>query len=75
MVPGNLFDSLSPHARLATAVLPFVLAMGVRLMFGRSRVGGWLITLATAWFAVNVLVAPYSAHMRQDLRNLGSLIR
>jgi len=72
---GNLFDTLSPHARVVTAVLPFVFAIIVRCMFGRSRVTGWLVTVATMWFAVNVLVAPYSARMRQDLRNLPTLLR
>lgn len=72
---GTLFDTLSPHARVVTAVIPFVFAIIVRLMFGRSRTVGWLITLATMWFAVNILVAPYSARMRQDLRNLPSLLR
>jgi len=60
---------------VATAVLPFVWAMMIRLIFGKSRVTGWLITVATVWFAVNVLIAPYSARMRQDLRNVGSLLR
>ncbi|MBS1859545.1 MAG: hypothetical protein JST11_29500 [Acidobacteria bacterium] len=71
MLPGNLLDDLSPHARVATAVLPFVVAMLVRLLFGRTRTAGWLITISTVWFAVNVLVAPYSEGMRSDIRNLG----
>jgi hypothetical protein len=72
---GMLLDSLTPHARVLTAVMPFVFATIVRLMFGRSRATGWLLTVATMWFAVNILVAPYSARMRQDLRNLPSLLR
>ena len=75
MLPGHLLDALSPHARVVTAVLPFVFATAVRLMFGKSRVTGWLITAATVWFGVNVLMAPYSARMRQDLRDVGSLLR
>ena len=70
-MPENLLDDLSPHARVATAVLPFVVAMVFRLLLGRTRVAGWLITLATVWFAVNVLMAPFSAPMRQDIRRMG----
>jgi hypothetical protein len=66
--PGTLLDDLSPHARVATAVVPFAIAMLFRLLFGASRTTSWLITLATVWFAVNVLMAPYSAHMRQEVR-------
>jgi hypothetical protein len=30
----------------------------------------WLITLTTMWFVINVLAAPYSAPMRQEIQNL-----
>jgi hypothetical protein len=30
----------------------------------------WLISLSIVWFGVNVLMAPYSAGMRQELQNL-----
>jgi len=73
VLPGNLVDGLSPHARVATAVLPFVLVMVARIVWGKSRIMGWLITLSTVWFAINVLMAPYSAAMRQDIRNLTGL--
>jgi len=75
MFPENLLDHLSPQARVATATAPFVLAMLLRLVFGPSRYTGWFITLTTVWFAANVLIAPYSAKMRQDVRDLGSLMR
>ncbi len=74
MLPGNLLDDLSPHARVATAVLPFVLAMLVRLLFGKTKTASWLITLTTVWFAAVVLMAPYSLGMRQDIRDLGRLL-
>jgi len=51
-------------------VAPFVAAVILRLIFGRSRVTQLLISLATLWFGANVLAAPYSQHMQQDLRNL-----
>ncbi len=74
-MPLELFESLSPHARVATAVLPFVVAMILRLVLGRSRLTGMLISLSTVWFAVNVLLAPYSARMRQDIQDLQSIFR
>ena len=33
-----------------------------------------MISLATVWFAVNVLMAPYSAGMRQDIENWRSFL-
>lgn len=75
MGPGYLIlDDLSPHARVATAVLPFVTALFLRLIMGKTRTTSWLITLSTVWFAVNVLMAPYSAGMRQDIRDLRILL-
>jgi len=71
---ANLLDDLSPHARVATAVLPFAIAMFLRLVCGKSKTTSWLITLTTVWFAVNVMMAPYSAHMRQDVRDLWARI-
>lgn len=70
MLPGSLVDGLSPHARVATAVLPFAAVMVTRVVWGKSRIMGWLITISTVWFAINVLMAPYSARMLQDIRNV-----
>jgi len=55
---------------VATAVAPFAAALVMRLFMGRSRFTSVLITLTTTWFAVNVLLAPLSAGMQQDLVNL-----
>jgi hypothetical protein len=74
MVLGNLFQALSPHARVASAVAPFLLAMAGRLFFGGNRVTHWMITLGTAWFVVNVFIAPYSPQMRQDILSLRALL-
>jgi hypothetical protein len=73
-MPPGLMDDLSPQAQVATAVLPFVIAMMVRLCSGKSRVAEWLITLTTVWFAANVLMAPYAAGIRQSVRNLGRFL-
>ena len=74
MLPGDLFSELSPHARVATAVAPFVVALLLRIILGNCRTTRWMISLGTVWFAVNVLMAPYSAGMRQDIRNWRSLL-
>lgn len=71
----SLLEELSPHARVATAVAPFVVALALRAMLGKNRLTGMLISIGTMWFAVNVLMAPYSARMRQDLLNLQYIFR
>ena len=71
----HLLEDLSPHARVITAVLPFVVAIVLRIVLGKNRVTRMLISLSTVWFAANVLMAPYSAHMRQDLEDLRYIFR
>ncbi len=68
-------ESLSPHARVATAVLPFVLAIIIRIVLGKNKLTRTLISLATMWFAINVLMAPYSARMREDIQELQYMFR
>jgi len=70
MQPDSLFEDIDPFTRVLIVVLPFAIAVCLRVILGRSRTAGWLITLGTAWFAANVLMAPYSSRMRQDVRNL-----
>ena len=70
MWPGNLVDELTPYARVATAVLPFVLTVIFRIVWGKNRATGWLFTFSLAWFVTNMLIAPFSAGLRQDLVNL-----
>jgi len=65
-----IFDDWSPHLRVATAIAPFVVAIVMRLLLGGNALTRWMVTLSTVWFAVNILMAPYSATMRQDIRNL-----
>jgi hypothetical protein len=69
-----MFNDLSPHARVATAVLPFAVAIFMRLVLGNNQLTRWLISLGVMWFAANTLVAPYSAGMRQDIRHLRTLL-
>ena len=70
MFPWDLFENLSPHARVATAVSPFVIAMILRVAVGKNRITRILISVTTVWFAINVLMAPYSARMQQDIVDL-----
>ena len=71
----SLLEDLSPHARVATAVAPFLLAIALRVLLGRNRVTRMLISLGTMWFAINVLMAPYSARMTQDIQDLRYMFR
>ena len=70
MLPWTIFERLSPYARVATAITPFVAAIVLRLLFGKNRVTRALLSISTIWFAVNVFMAPYSYGMQQDLVNL-----
>jgi hypothetical protein len=74
MGPGNFFNDLSPYARVVTAILPFALALFVRVVLGNNLLTRWLLSLSVLWFAANVLMAPYSAGLRQDIRNLRTLL-
>jgi hypothetical protein len=73
-MPENLLDGISPQARVVVAVFPFVVAIMIRMLTGRSKTADWLITLGTVWFAVSVLMAPFSDPMRRNIRDLGSLL-
>lgn len=69
----NVVDTLGLHARVISALAPFVGAMTLRLVVGANRVTKWLISISTMWFLINVLVAPYSPGMREDLMSLRGL--
>ncbi|HWC96731.1 MAG TPA: hypothetical protein VG456_08275 [Candidatus Sulfopaludibacter sp.] len=75
MLPASLFDDLTPHARVATAIAPFLAAIVLRLVFGKNKVTRILLSISTTWFAINILMAPYSANMRQDLEDVRSMFR
>ncbi len=49
--------------------------MLLRIVLGKNRLTRMLISLGTMWFAINVLAAPYSARMRQDLVDLQYIFR
>jgi len=71
----GLLDDLSPHARVLTAVAPFLIAILVRVFAGRTKMASLLFSVSTIWFAINVLLAPYSVRMRQEILELRSLFR
>jgi hypothetical protein len=75
VIDGIPFQGLTPDAQVATAVLPFVVAMMLRWIMGRTEFTRWAITVGTMWFAINVLLAPYSAGVRQDLMDLSTRLR
>ena len=72
---GTPLDFLTPEARVETAVVPIVIAMLLRLLLGRSQFTRWTILIGTMWFAMNVLLAPYSDGIRQDLIDVGNHFR
>jgi hypothetical protein len=53
-------DRVLPYLQVATALAPLMLAMLIRLAAGGNRVTRVLISLATTWFAVNVLLSPFT---------------
>jgi hypothetical protein len=66
---------LTPERQVLTAVLPFVTSMLLRVLLGRTEFSRWTITLATMWFAINVLLAPYSAGLLADILEFGQHFR
>ena len=75
MPPERLISEISPYARVATALLPFLGALVARLVFGKNRLTQTVLSLATVWFAVSIWMAPYSDGLRQDLLNLRFIFR
>jgi hypothetical protein len=72
---GSIFTHLSPYARVLTAVMPFLLAIAIRFIHGKNRVTQVLLSISTMWFAVNILLAPYSAGMQRDLAQVRAWFR
>jgi hypothetical protein len=60
---------------VATAILPFLVAMILRLMFGKNRMTQVLLSASTVWFLANLLMAPFSQGMQRDLMNLRQKFR
>jgi hypothetical protein len=65
----RFFGELPPNARVAVALLPFLLALVVRLLFGKNRLTQTVLWLATMWFTLAVIMAPFSLQL-PDLRRI-----
>jgi len=52
------------------AIVPLGVAMLLRLLFGKNRLTGTLVSLCTMWFMANVLAAPFSISIPDELRRL-----
>jgi hypothetical protein len=70
-----MLDTLSPYVRGVSAVAPLAAAVAIRLIFGKRRSASVLITAACVWLVVNVLMAPYSSHMRRDIETVVAWFR
>jgi hypothetical protein len=66
----RFFMDLSPDARVATAIAPFLAALVIRLVFGKNSWTRGLLSIATTWFAVNALMAPLSPGVREEILRL-----
>jgi len=75
VLAASILEELSPHARVATAILPLAAAVLLRLVLGKNRLTRVLISLSTTWFVINVLMAPLYEGMRRDILDLRSWFR
>jgi hypothetical protein len=75
VLAASILEELSPHARVATAILPLAAAVLLRLVLGKNRLTRVLSSLSTTWFVINVLMAPLSEGMRRDILDLRSWFR
>jgi hypothetical protein len=73
--PFAVLDAFGPYARLATAIAPLLVALIVRVIAGKSRMTGMLLSMSVLWFAVNVLAAPFSFRMQTELQGLRGWFR
>jgi len=67
---GSILDHLSPYSRVITATLPFAIATLARFIYGKNRTTKVLLSIGTMWFFVNVILAPYSGGMQQDMAHV-----
>jgi len=60
------------------ALLPFAIALFMRIVLGNSRFTRVLVSASVLWFAASVLMAPYSSGVRtgirKDMRDLRVLL-
>jgi hypothetical protein len=75
MGPLSIFEEFTPHARVVTAVAPFLMALVMRLILGKNKLTQLLVSLSITWFAINILLAPYSGRMQGELQSLRYIFR
>ena len=56
-------------------MIPFLAALVLRLIIGKNGLTRAVLALATMWFAINVLMAPYSLEIRREILSLGTRFR
>ncbi|HEV3334260.1 MAG TPA: hypothetical protein VG096_24910 [Bryobacteraceae bacterium] len=59
----RFFEELPPNARVAVALVPFLLALVARLLFGKNHITQSVLWLATMWFTLSVMMAPFSLEL------------
>jgi hypothetical protein len=59
-MPLDFFPELPANARVAVTILPFLMALVARLIFGKNRTTGTMLWLATMWLALSVTLVPFS---------------
>ena len=67
MGPIDMLQDLSPHARVVIALAPFLAAIVARLILGKNKATRILLSVSTTWFAINILLTPYSSRLQTDL--------
>lgn len=72
MLYGTPLDFLTPEGRVEMAVVPVAVALLLRLLLGRTQLTRWSLAIGTMWFAMNVLMAPYSEGIREGLMDVRS---
>lgn len=75
MTLWDIFSALGPYVRASSAVAPVGVAVLLRLCAGRTRFTAWLLSAATMWFLLNVLLAPYSEGMQEDVQAIERMMR
>lgn len=46
--------------KILSAVVPVAVAIGLRFVLGRNHATELMLSMATTWFAINVLLSPFT---------------
>ncbi|HUI53804.1 MAG TPA: hypothetical protein VLY04_02460 [Bryobacteraceae bacterium] len=75
MPVGSFLERLSPYLRVGSAVAPIVIAIVLRLWYGKTRLTRVILSVTAMWFAANLLMLPYSQSMRQEVSRIRARFR